>query len=409
MLTRELAIATFDRGRLIPDRLTRVSHAPYIGLSQSMLEVYRNGVGKSRRSLHTAVRQLFQGISDCPPRRILAFCKLLDDASDYADSDRGKTAKLRQAVFRAAAQHHPLVTVSDSLFDSLESKVKKQIAENLGMDWPELHDSLFADLIENHQLKTFRGFDRAESLLARYNVAQAQVALFDAVQMTVVAKQDFKTILRYAKLARLMHRITKRTNQYVFEFDGPASLLQNTHRYGLAMAKFLPGLLSCRGWSMVATIRGSRFHHSLRLEMDDQCGLTSETVLANEFDSKVEESFYSKWGEEPRNGWTLERETEILHRGQTAFFPDFVFVHAQGHRVLMEVIGFWTPEYLDHKSKVLQQFNDQPILLAVSQQLKDKIGIKLNQPMIFYKTAIPIEPVLQALEAIRMGVNDRDR
>ena len=401
MLTRELAIATYDRGRLIPDRLTRRSHAPYIDLSQSMLEIYRNGIGKSRRSLHTAVRQLFQGITECPPRRILAFCKLLDDVSQYSDGDRGKTAKLRQAVFRAAAKHHPLVAISDSLFDSEESKVKKQIAEMHAMDWPELNDCLFADLIENHQLKSFQGFDRADALLARYNVAQAQVALFDAVQMTIVAKQDFKAILRFAKLARLMHKITKKTNHYVFEFDGPASLLQNTHRYGLGMAKFLPGLLSCRGWTMVATIRGSRFQHTLKLELDDRCGLTSETVPANEFDSKVEESFCLRWGEFPRNGWRLERETEILHQGQLAFFPDFVFVHSEGHRVLMEIVGFWTPEYLSHKSKVLQQFKDQQILLAVSQPLKDKIGHDLNQPKIYYKTVIQIEPVLQALDAIR--------
>lgn len=397
MLTRELAIATFDRGRLIPDRLTRKSHALYVDLAQSMLHVYQNGVGKNRRSLHNAVRQLFSG-SDCPPRRILAFCKLLDDASEYADGDRGKTAKLRQSVFRAAAKYHPLVTTGDSLFEHDESEMKRRIAEEHGMDWPQLHDKLFADLMEYHELKSFNGFERSESLLARYNVAQAQVALFDAVDLTVVATQDFKSILRYAKLARLMHRITKRSNRYVFEFDGPASLLQNTHRYGSAMARFLPGLLSCQGWSMVATIRASRFQGSLRLELNDECGLTSETIRADDFDSKVEESFCAKWGEQPRNGWRLERETEILHRGQTAFFPDFVFVHEDGRRVLMEVIGFWTPEYLNHKSKVLKLFHDQPILLAVAESLKVKMEADISQPMIYFKTAIQIEPVLNALE-----------
>ena len=401
MLTRELAIATSDRGRLIPDRLTRKSHAVYVELAQSMLEIYRNGSGRTRQSLHTSVRQLFQSVQDCPPRRILAFCKLLDDASDYSDSERGKTAKLRQSVFRAAAAHHPLVVVSDSLFDREEMKVKRSIAEQHGMDWPKLNESLFADLIENHLLKSFQGFDQAESLLARYNVAQAQVALFSAVRMSVWAKQDFKSILRFAKLARLMHKITKSRDGYVFSFDGPASLLQNTHRYGLAMAKFLPGLLSCRGWSMKATILGSRFQPPLTLEMDDQCGLTSEAIPAKQFDSKLEESFCTKWGEGKRNGWRLERETEILHRGQTAFFPDFVFIHDLGHRVLMEVIGFWTPEYLSHKATVLQLFADQPILLAVSQPLKDKIEVDSNHTKVLFKTSIPVESVLQALDAIR--------
>ena len=149
---------------------------------------------------------------------------------------------------------------------------------------------------------------------------------------------------------------------------------------------------------MVAPISVSRFQGSLRLELNDECGLTSETIRADAFDSTVEESFCAKWGEQARNGWRLERETEILHRGQTAFFPDFVFVHEDGRRVLMEVIGFWTPEYLNHKSKVLKLFHDQPILLAVADSLKEKWEADISQPMIYFKTAIQIEPVLKALE-----------
>jgi predicted nuclease of restriction endonuclease-like RecB superfamily len=71
--------------------------------------------------------------------------------------------------------------------------------------------------------------------------AQVQVALFDALQLTVWAMQDFKTILRYAKLARLLHTIRReRGGCYVIRFDRPASVLRSTRRYGIAMAKFLP-------------------------------------------------------------------------------------------------------------------------------------------------------------------------
>lgn len=83
-------------------------------------------------------------------------------------------------------------------------------------------------------------------LLSRYNVAQTQVALFDATRMVVHAQADFKKILKRVKFARLMHRIRKVKDGYEFEFDGPAFLLRNTRRYGIAVATFLPGLLSCR-------------------------------------------------------------------------------------------------------------------------------------------------------------------
>ncbi len=84
MLTNQLAIATFDNGRLIPDRLTRRSHAHYTGYAERMLEIYRRGIGRTRRELHRDVALVFAGESDCPIRRIEAFCKLLDDVSTYA-------------------------------------------------------------------------------------------------------------------------------------------------------------------------------------------------------------------------------------------------------------------------------------------------------------------------------------
>ncbi len=401
MLTRELAIATFENGELVPDRLSRKSDAAYIDFADKMLAIYRDGIGQTRRSLHQAVHRVFIEQENCPARRIEAFCKLLDEASEFSKGDRRKIVQLRQSVFRAATKCHPLVVERDALFESQESEVKRRIAQEHGMDWPELHDKLFSDLIENHELKNFTGYADALALLSRYNVAQTQVVMFDAVKMSVRATGDFKQILRYAKLARLMHRITKRANHYRFEFDGPASVLRSTHRYGIAMARFLPGLLSCRGWSMEAILRASPHRPPIRFRLDDACGLVSGVEAAKEFDSSVEESFSKEWGELSRDGWRMERETEILHRGQTAFFPDFVFVHQDGLRMMLEIVGFWTPEYLSYKAQVLKLFRDQPVLLAIAQSLKEKIENDIDHPAIYFKDTIKVEQILKTLHSLR--------
>ncbi|MCK5055122.1 MAG: DUF790 family protein, partial [Candidatus Aminicenantes bacterium] len=95
MLTKEHAIADYRRGQVFPDRLDRKSHARYLRYAGQMLDVYRQGQGKTRRKLHRAVRLIFEKEPDCPSRRIDAFCKLLDDVSVY-DRDRGnKAAALR--------------------------------------------------------------------------------------------------------------------------------------------------------------------------------------------------------------------------------------------------------------------------------------------------------------------------
>lgn len=399
MLTRAMAIATIENGRLVPDRLTKQSDANYLALAKIMCDIYSNGVGKTRRSLHREVQQLLLGSSDCVPRRAEAFCKLLDEAAEFDRDARGAAAKLRRKVFRMAASHHPLVGRADTLFESDEQSVKQEIAAELNEPWSMVKKNLFKDIIDFHELTTFQGFEQPSFLLSKYNVAQVQLALFDATRLVVQARADFKLILRYAKLARLMHRIRKTAWGYEFEFDGPASLLQNTHRYGVAMAKFLPGLLACREWSMTASIRHPRWRSSLVFDLDSQSGLSSQVSAGPAFDSKVEEAFAAKWAATPETApWQLHRETEILHDGQSVFFPDFVFQHPDGRRALLEIIGFWTPEYLRHKQAILSQFHKERIILAVAHSIRDKIEVSDSHAIVEYKTALSVQDVLAALE-----------
>jgi len=51
MLTAEHAIVRYERNRAIPDRLGRTTHARYVTYADSMIEVYRQGLGITRRDL----------------------------------------------------------------------------------------------------------------------------------------------------------------------------------------------------------------------------------------------------------------------------------------------------------------------------------------------------------------------
>jgi predicted nuclease of restriction endonuclease-like RecB superfamily len=400
MLTRELAIAEFDfeRGLSLPDRLTTKSHSSYLEYAGRMLDVYRRGAGRTRRDLHRAVAGVFVEEYDCPQKRIDAFCKLLDDASEFERDRRGQAARLRREVFRRAAPKHPLVQSADRLFENGQAHVKLEIAEALGRSWSEIEAALFSDIIEFHRLSRFDGFPDARALLARYNVAQTQAALFDAQSMSVWAGEDFKTILRYAKLARLMHAIVRlETGEYLFRFDGAASVMRDTRRYGAALARFLPALIACRGWRMHAVIQSRQGSWKLGLDLSPADGLTSHLPPPETFDSQIEEDFAAKWGAEPRDGWTLVREGEVLHQGQRVFVPDFAFRHESGRVVLMEIIGFWTPEYLEAKQKTLREFGERQILLAVAESLHR--GLPGGFPnAIWFKSALKIADVLERLQ-----------
>ena len=187
-------------------------------------------------------------------------------------------------------------------------------------------------------------------------------------------------------------------SKYKIVFSGPCSVLRQTRRYGVNFARFLPALLACSGWRMTAYLKAP-WGQPVKLRLSDQDGLTSHLPPPDEFDSSLEENFAGRFGES-RDGWRLIREGEILHEHQTAFVPDFVFRHEDGTEVLFEIVGFWTPEYLDHRRKTLARFRQHRIMIAVPEtSLRE--GATPSENVILYKTTLKITSVLETLERIR--------
>lgn len=406
MLTKELAIFKFEGNQIKPDCLTKRQHGHYVTYAEQMLRLYREGIGKTRHELHSAIRQVFINEPDCPPLRIAAFCKLLDeDRVAKFDTDRhGSAAALRCKIFNMARSYHPLVQHKDRLFEHGEMEAKQTIAQELGRpSWPEIEVELFADVIEFNRLKSFAGYDNAGAFLSRYNVAQIQASLFNAKRLLLWARSDFQRIITHAKLAHLLHEITpplddQTSGEYKIVLDGPASVLRETRRYGVNLARFLPALLSCRDWRMEAELKFQKIPRPFWLKLSSDSGLKSEMAPLEEFDSSVEEGFAKKWGRDKREGWSMKRAGGILQRKQTAFVPDFEFQHNDGRKVFLEIIGFWTPEYLRAKAEKLKIFEDEHIILAVAKSVKEKLP-PMAQKVILYKSALKLNDVLAALTA----------
>jgi predicted nuclease of restriction endonuclease-like RecB superfamily len=406
MLTSDQSIVEFKVGRAIADRLTRSMHRHYIVYAEKMLSIYRNGKGRQRRQLHQQVELLFADEADCPVRRIAAFCKLLDDGSIFQMDAAGKAAKLRLAVFSRAACFHPLVERPDRLFEHDEEKTKAQLADELGLSWSEIEQGLYADVMAFQRLERFDGYPDASSLLSRYNVAQLQACLYRAESMTVVATDDLKTILRYAKLARLLHDIVRLgPSKYRIIFSGPASVLRQTQRYGVGFARFLPALLACKGWRMTASLK-TPWNTPAKLILSYNDGFTSHLPSPDEFDSSVEQALAEKFGPQ-RNGWRLIREGEILHDRQKTFVPDFTFRHEDGTEVLLEIVGFWTQDYLARRRETLRQFRHHKILMAVPQKSLRE-GAEIGANVLVYKSVLKLEPLMETLERVRAGTACRN-
>ena len=406
MLTADHSIVRYADGRAIPDRLTRNAHRHYLAYAERMLAVYRSGVGRTRRELHQSVRAILAGEPDCDRRRVAALCKLLDDAGEFATDRRGEAAALRLRVFSSAAANHPLVAEPSHVFEYSEREVKRRIAVEVGRPWERIDAALYADVIDRQALRAFTGYPSPAALLARYNVAQVQACLYRAEAMVVRARSDFKAVLRHAKLARLLHEISRVAGdgggaEYAIRFDGPASVLRETRRYGVAFARFAAGLLACRDWQMEAVVRAP-YGKRARLTLSSEDGLNSHLPAPAEFDSGVEEAFARDFGE-VRDGWRLIREGAVLHDGQAVFVPDFVLRREPapgapdgGAEVLLEIAGFWTPRYWQRKRETLRRFRGRRVLVAVPKRALPRQA-DLPAELIVYGTKLKPAAVIEAL------------
>lgn len=216
------------------------------------------------------------------------------------------------------------------------------------------------------------------------------------------ARAHFKHILQYARLSRLLHRLEPLPGGgYRFTFDGPNSVLRRTQAYGVDFAKFLAALVQARDWRLTADIALRKDRPTVRFRLSDADGLRSRVPAPRLFDSGLEEAFARKFGAE-REGWRLRREAVILEAGEALVVPDFVFTHADGTEVALEIVGYWTPDYLREKLDKLAMVNAPHLIVAVRKALALEPG-RLPAAVLPFSTSILLRDLMPRLEAFRVS------
>ena len=80
--------------------------------------------------------------------------------------------------------------------------------------------------------------------------------------------------------------------------------------------------------------------------------------------------------------------------------PDFAIEHSAGRRVLFEIVGFWTPEYLDETLEKIRDADRDNLIIAVSEWLdcssEDFEGI--DDHVLWFKSGIHVYDVVKMAE-----------
>ncbi|MCA9836523.1 MAG: DUF790 family protein [Trueperaceae bacterium] len=404
MLPSDLLMHRYNGEEVVPKRLEL--DKKNLELAAEIIDLFAACQGKKRAELDESLLVLEGEATNYRVKRGLAHL-LSNGFCTFETVSPIEPELLRERIFALSAKHVPAVSTTDSLISGLAAVLSEELGKDV--DVSQVQEGLYADLKENAILTTYEP-PSAEALLHRYNLSQVQGILYRAKELVIHAHRnvpgEYKQLFRYLKLFGLMTYIEGDVDHgFSVTIDGPASVFGSSTRYGTDIAKFLPALLNVSKWSMEANLLPRQLYDgspaAARFTLDSDCGLVSHYKRGKVYDSMVEEAFAKRW-ESTKTDWVLEREVNLLPIPGSVMVPDFRLVHPDGRDFVLEIVGYWRPEYLKKKFAQVARSGINNLILAVSQKLNlEKAGVKVENVLakvIWFKEKIIPKDVLALID-----------
>jgi predicted nuclease of restriction endonuclease-like RecB superfamily len=367
MLTADLAQSWQRGGRCGPRYIDRRDE-DYLRDAEALIRIFAEHETRPRRELEHALEEYVGTGTDYKILR--GFIKLLDDRCEFQTDCPVEPAEIRRTLFKRALSAHPVLGDSEE-----RDEILREVSLELGAQPEILLHNLYADLPENQKLIEFQPVT-PEKLLDIYNLAQAQALLYHCIEMRLdvapLKREDYRELFSAIKAYRLIHTIRgDAAAGYHIRLDGPVSMFHRSQKYGVQMAVFLPALLLCKGWEMRAEIAsGKPGRENAFFELSSsQTRLQSDYLEGLADENPVRERLIARW-EKYESEWTLEPSREVIPLGESAFIPDFVLKHPDGHTFYLEVLGFWTPRHLENRLKEFEHAGFRQFILAAWDELR---------------------------------------
>jgi hypothetical protein len=252
-------------------------------------------------------------------------------------------------------------------------QIVSSTSSSLGVSPGELEQSLFSDLPGERLVDLPSPLPAPYDLAERANLALAQGFLQRSSRVTVAVRGNARAVVRQVLLRRLLCSVRPRTAEgaAIIEISGPYSLFRRTILYGRALSSLVLVLRACDHFHLVAEalLRGRELN--VTLESGDP--IFPSSALPGRYDSKLEERFALDFRKLAPQ-LDLIREPEPIRAGDHLIFPDFAIHHRRdpSRSVLLEIVGFWTPDYLKNKIQRLRAARLTDMILCIDDSLNCK-------------------------------------
>jgi uncharacterized protein len=294
--------------------------------------------------------------------------------------------RIRRVVFELAAERSREETLATA-------------AAELGIDAAQIEDLLFADRPRAKILVAPAVPATTSDLVATYNLAVAGALLGRATDLACVVRSNLRRVVGYAKLLGLMASFDDAGNGATrMTLSGPMAILHDTVKYGNALANWFPSLVATSGWSLSARVVLSG--ETLRFDVDASSPLPRTHALPRAHDSRLEAALETDL-RRLSAPWRVEREVAVVRIAspnggrRKLSFPDFALTGPRG-RVLVEVVGYWTKDYLAEKTAMMGAAR-VPLVMCIDERHADP-QLARDPRVIVFKRRIDARALLCACE-----------
>jgi uncharacterized protein len=379
MLTSDLLVTKISKEKIEPI---------YALLDQDNLEIARSVIGVFQEHVGRTYDELIEeleGIEEINYRLIRGLAQILERRCSIESDAVIDSIAARKTVFE---ESRGFITNLDE-----RERVLDKVARRLSIEPDDLEKAIWADLEGNLVIKEFQAI-APEDLLRHYNLSLAQTLLFKATGMEIQIEDNYQPVFRKIKQLGLIYTI----QDGKISLEGPLSLFKLTEKYGSAFAKLLPSIMKSTKWSLRASISRKTFQG--KRIYDFTLDHTRRSLFGTElettemaFDSAIEKEFYQLGFK----GWVVKREPTVLKAGQYAFIPDYS-LERNGTRIYVEIIGFWTAEYLKHKIQKLNDLQEKESMILLVNRTLACTGSEFQADnLLFYDKKIPHLEIIKIL------------
>jgi predicted nuclease of restriction endonuclease-like RecB superfamily len=390
MLLSELLLVWKRKGKIIP-RYAKFSKEN-LNLANILIKGQIENIGKKKKNLREFIIEKESAGYHYRFIRGLAF--ILDRKSRFRINSKINPLKLREKIYQTTKDYGIPVT------NQQRDRIIKKVASEFCLTHKELEEGLYSDLEDELTLTEFNPPSDLD-LLKEYNLSLTQTLLFNATELKFTTTDNWQKIFYAIKRLGLIYEVYLNGDFWV-KINGPISLFKLTKRYGTALAKLIPLITSNSKWEIEGKVLWKYTNElcTFKIESNKHDKLLKKSKIVNRYyDSQVE----AKFGEQfkgLRSKWSIKREPEPIKAGKNVIIPDFSFERGK-IKIFMEIVGFWTNEYVRRKIEKLKKINVKMIVVINEELACEKIK-KLeeskNLKIIYYKKNIPLAPILRYLD-----------